>query len=120
MNSQMRRIDLVCKLFGPFFIGVVDGVSTETAILVNLGMNCISVVIEYFSIAKVRLFGAVNLLRHLLTQAGLLSSTGVAAAKKSAQPHARTRAKCGSSTWPKTAVHHTLYEEGWRGYVGLL
>lgn len=53
MNSQMRRIDLVCKLFGPFFIGVVDGVSTETAILVNLGMNCISVVIEYFSIAKV-------------------------------------------------------------------
>lgn len=49
----MRRIDLVCKLFGPFFIGVVDGVSTETAILVNLGMNCISVVIEYFSIAKV-------------------------------------------------------------------
>jgi iron-regulated transporter 1 len=53
MNSQMRRIDLVCKLFGPFFIGVVDGISTETAILVNLAMNCISVVIEYFSIAKV-------------------------------------------------------------------
>ncbi|KAF7546509.1 hypothetical protein G7Z17_g8390 [Cylindrodendrum hubeiense] len=53
MNSQMRRIDLICKLFGPFFIGVVDGISTETAILVNLGMNCVSVVIEYFSIAKV-------------------------------------------------------------------
>ncbi|CAM1511449.1 Fc.00g089620.m01.CDS01 [Cosmosporella sp. VM-42] len=53
MNSQMRRIDLVCKLFGPFFIALVDGTSTETAILVNLGMNCVSVVIEYFSIAKV-------------------------------------------------------------------
>ncbi|KPM38881.1 hypothetical protein AK830_g7672 [Neonectria ditissima] len=53
MNSQMRRIDLVCKLFGPFFIGVIDGISTETAILVNLGMNCVSVVIEYVSIAKV-------------------------------------------------------------------
>ncbi|KAI5463355.1 Ferroporti-1 [Mariannaea sp. PMI_226] len=53
INSQMRRIDLVCKLFGPFLIGVLDGISTETAILVNLAMNCISVVIEYFSIAKV-------------------------------------------------------------------
>ncbi|KAK7418370.1 hypothetical protein QQX98_003990 [Neonectria punicea] len=53
MNSQMRRIDLACKLFGPFFIGVIDGISTEIAILVNLGMNCVSVVIEYISIAKV-------------------------------------------------------------------
>jgi solute carrier family 40 (iron-regulated transporter), member 1 len=53
MNSQMRRIDLVCKLLGPFFIGILDGVSTETAILVNLAMNCTSVVVEYFTIAKV-------------------------------------------------------------------
>ena len=53
MNSQMRRIDLVCKLLGPFFIGMADGVSTETAILVNLAMNCASVVIEYFTIARV-------------------------------------------------------------------
>lgn len=53
MNSQMRRIDLVCKLFGPFFIGILDGVSTETAILVNLAMNCASVIVEYFTIAKV-------------------------------------------------------------------
>ncbi|KAM0297818.1 hypothetical protein ACHAPM_009099 [Fusarium culmorum] len=53
MNSQMRRIDLVCKLLGPFFIGMVDGFSTETAILVNLVMNCASVVIEYFTIARV-------------------------------------------------------------------
>ncbi|KAI1011286.1 hypothetical protein LB504_002329 [Fusarium proliferatum] len=53
MNSQMRRIDLVCKLLGPFFIGILDGVSTETAILVNLAMNCASVIVEYFTIAKV-------------------------------------------------------------------
>lgn len=53
MNAQMRRIDLVCKLFGPLFIAIVDGVSTEAAILVNLGMNACSVVGEYFSIAKV-------------------------------------------------------------------
>lgn len=49
----MRRIDLICKLLGPFFIGIMDGISTETAILINLAMNCISVVFEYFSIAKV-------------------------------------------------------------------
>ncbi|KAF5666201.1 ferroportin [Fusarium heterosporum] len=53
MNSQMRRIDLICKLLGPFFIGIMDGISTETAILINLSMNCASVVIEYFTIAKV-------------------------------------------------------------------
>ncbi|ESU11014.1 hypothetical protein FGSG_05096 [Fusarium graminearum PH-1] len=32
---------------------LVDGFSTETAILVNLIMNCASVVIEYFTIARV-------------------------------------------------------------------
>lgn len=53
MNSQMRRIDLVCKLLGPFFISIMDGISTETAILVNLGMNCTSVVVEYITIARV-------------------------------------------------------------------
>ncbi|KAJ5190710.1 uncharacterized protein N7498_009695 [Penicillium cinerascens] len=53
MNAQMRRIDLVCKLIGPLFIALIDGISTEAAILVNLGMNVCSVVVEYFSIAKV-------------------------------------------------------------------
>ncbi|KAJ5801084.1 uncharacterized protein N7518_003152 [Penicillium psychrosexuale] len=53
MNAQMRRIDLVCKLIGPLFIALIDGISTEVAILVNLGMNVCSVVVEYFSIAKV-------------------------------------------------------------------
>lgn len=53
MNSQMRRIDLICKLLGPFFIGIMDGISTETAIFVNLGMNCTSVIVEYITIARV-------------------------------------------------------------------
>ncbi|PYH91069.1 iron-regulated transporter [Aspergillus ellipticus CBS 707.79] len=53
MNAQMRQIDLICKLIGPFFIALIDGISTEAAILVNLGMNVCSVVVEYFSIAKV-------------------------------------------------------------------
>lgn len=53
MNAQMRRIDLVCKLIGPLFIASMDVISTDTAILVNFGMNLGSVVVEYHSIAKV-------------------------------------------------------------------
>lgn len=53
MNAQMRRIDLICKLVGPLAIALVDGVSTKIAILFNLGMNICSVVVEYFSIARV-------------------------------------------------------------------
>ncbi|BAE66043.1 unnamed protein product [Aspergillus oryzae RIB40] len=52
-NAQMRRIDLICKLIGPLAIALVDGVSTKFAILFNLGMNICSVVVEYFSIARV-------------------------------------------------------------------
>ncbi|KAH8434374.1 uncharacterized protein LDX57_012022 [Aspergillus melleus] len=53
MNAEMRRIDMVCKLIGPLFIALLDGISTEAAILVNLGMNIFSVVVEYFTIARV-------------------------------------------------------------------
>ena len=49
----MRRIDLICKLVGPLFIALIDGISTKAAILTNLGMNVVSVGVEYFSIAKV-------------------------------------------------------------------
>lgn len=52
----MRRIDLGCKLIGPLFIAFIETVSTETAILANLGMNICSVVVEYFSIARVWFF----------------------------------------------------------------
>ncbi|QKX64027.1 uncharacterized protein TRUGW13939_11200 [Talaromyces rugulosus] len=53
LNAQMRRVDLVCKLLGPLFIALIDGISTETAIIVNFGMNICSIAVEYFSIAKV-------------------------------------------------------------------
>jgi iron-regulated transporter 1 len=49
----MRRIDLFCNLFGPFFIALIDGFSTKAAIIVNLAMNVTSVVVEYFAIARV-------------------------------------------------------------------
>ena len=53
----MRRIDLFCKLAGPFLISIVDGVSTKVAILVNLGMNLASILVEYFAIARVSFAG---------------------------------------------------------------
>lgn len=53
INAQMRRIDLICKLLGPLFIALIDGVSTESAIVVNFGLNLASIIIEYFAIAKV-------------------------------------------------------------------
>lgn len=53
MNSQMRRIDLICKLLGPFVIALIDGVSTEIAILVNLGVNLASIPLEYLFIAQI-------------------------------------------------------------------
>ncbi|KAJ5604584.1 iron-regulated transporter [Penicillium lagena] len=52
-KDWMRRIDLICKLVGPLFIALIDGISTKAAILVNLGMNVSSVIVEYFSIAQV-------------------------------------------------------------------
>lgn len=53
INAQMRRIDLLCKLLGPLFIALIDGISTEVAIIVNFAMNIASVTIEYFAIARV-------------------------------------------------------------------
>lgn len=53
LNAQMRRIDLLCKLIGPLVIALLDGISTQHAILINFGMNAASVVVEYFAIAQV-------------------------------------------------------------------
>lgn len=53
LNSQMRRIDLVCKLVGPLAIALVDAHSTTIAITAVLGMNASSVLIEYFAIARI-------------------------------------------------------------------
>ncbi|TQN71685.1 Solute carrier family 40 member 1 [Colletotrichum shisoi] len=53
LNAQMRRIDLLCKLLAPLFIALVDGFSTEIAIVVNFAMNMASVVVEYYAIARI-------------------------------------------------------------------
>ena len=53
LNSQMRRIDLVCKLVGPFAIALVDGFSTTIAIVAVAGMNAPSALTEYFAIARI-------------------------------------------------------------------
>ncbi|PTB61595.1 hypothetical protein BBK36DRAFT_62629, partial [Trichoderma citrinoviride] len=53
MNAQMRRIDLLCKLFGPLFIAMVDARSSRVAIIINFGMNAASLPIEYLAIARV-------------------------------------------------------------------
>ncbi|RMZ76630.1 hypothetical protein DV738_g4849, partial [Chaetothyriales sp. CBS 135597] len=53
VNSQMRRIDLACKLLGPFLISVFDSVSTLLAIEINFGLNVLSIAVEYVMILKV-------------------------------------------------------------------
>ena len=53
LNARMRRIDLFCKLAGPLFIALIDGASTKIAIFITLGINVLSVPIEYSAIAQV-------------------------------------------------------------------
>ncbi|KAL8742446.1 MAG: hypothetical protein Q9190_005069 [Brigantiaea leucoxantha] len=67
MNSQMRRIDLCCKLLSPLTVAVLDGISTKTAILVTLGCNSVSILAEYILIA--RLYDAVPALAGHSTEA---------------------------------------------------
>jgi hypothetical protein len=53
LNSRMRRIDLFCKLIGPLVISLIDGFSTTLAVAITGGMTILSVVFEYWSIARV-------------------------------------------------------------------
>lgn len=53
MNSQMRRIDLFCKLVSPLAIALLDGFSSVVVISSTLVVNLISVLAEYFLIAWV-------------------------------------------------------------------
>ncbi len=53
LNASIRRIDLFCKLVAPVFISIVEGYSTFTAIWTVVILTTISVVIEYFAIARV-------------------------------------------------------------------
>lgn len=49
----MRRIDLFCKLFGPLVIALIDSASPRIAIIVTGAMTGLSVLVEYFTIARV-------------------------------------------------------------------
>ena len=53
LNSRMRRIDLICKLFGPLMIALIDGVSTKLAISLIFGTNAVCIIVEYFTIVLV-------------------------------------------------------------------
>lgn len=53
MNSQMRRIDLFCKLVSPLAIALLDGVSSAIAVSVTLTINVTSMFAEYLLIAWV-------------------------------------------------------------------
>lgn len=49
----MRRIDLICKLVAPVVISLVDALSTEVAVWTTLGVNVLSVLVEYRAIEQV-------------------------------------------------------------------
>ena len=53
LNSQMRRIDLICKLLGPLVIALVDAQSLRLTVSVLSGTNAVSLAIEYFAIEGV-------------------------------------------------------------------
>lgn len=53
LNSQMRRIDLFCKLVGPLAISFIDVASSQTAILATGTMTLLSMPVEYFAINRV-------------------------------------------------------------------
>ena len=53
LNSQMRRIDLFCKLAGPLIIALINGISTRLGIIIIFALNVTSVAIEYWAIANV-------------------------------------------------------------------
>lgn len=54
LNSQMRRIDLGCKLLGPLIVALADALSTRAAILGTLVLSLSSVLVEYYTITRVR------------------------------------------------------------------
>lgn len=69
MNAQMRRIDLFCKIIGPLAVATIDGFSPRIAVLATLGLNMVSMVVEYALIARVY---------HCVPDLQLKSSSGAA------------------------------------------
>ncbi|GAB7363872.1 hypothetical protein MBLNU230_g4436t1 [Neophaeotheca triangularis] len=62
LNSQMRRIDLFCKLVGPLAISVIDSGFSSVAAVIGAGtLTFVSLPFEYIAIAQV--YKAVDALR---------------------------------------------------------
>lgn len=53
LNSQMRRIDLFCKLIAPLVVSLLDTVSSELAIAGTGLLTIAAIPAEYFAIARV-------------------------------------------------------------------
>lgn len=53
LNSQMRRIDLFCKLAGPLVIALINGISIRLGIIIIFALNVSSITTEYWAIEKV-------------------------------------------------------------------
>ncbi|KAG8419449.1 hypothetical protein J3458_004313 [Metarhizium acridum] len=73
MNARIRRIDLACKLVGPFVISLVAMASTVIAIWTVLGVNVASVLIEYICIERV--YKSVPALERVSADEEIASST---------------------------------------------
>ncbi|OQV05726.1 hypothetical protein CLAIMM_10410 [Cladophialophora immunda] len=53
LNSQMRRIDLFCKLCSPLLIASLESYNTKVAVAVMGSVNAMSTIAEYIFIARV-------------------------------------------------------------------
>ncbi|PWW77267.1 hypothetical protein C7212DRAFT_357277 [Tuber magnatum] len=105
LNSQMRRIDLFCKLLGPLAVSMVDGISTVVAIYVVLGLNLASVGVEYFAIAGVyRIVPALQVPRTHPTSTSTSTSPGEEPIDTLPQPRSRLRS---IYTPISTYLHHS-------------
>lgn len=74
LNATIRRIDLACKLGGPFAIAILDGYSTRIAILANLATNALSLPVEWYAIEKV--FNAIPALKEQKSSASHVPQQG--------------------------------------------
>ena len=92
LNSQMRRIDLLCKLLGPLLIAFVDAGSVLWTIYVIFGTNLLSLLIEYFAISQV--YRKVPTLRSKQTVAAGI--TGVSTVARDEPIYQRLPAACAS------------------------
>ncbi|KAH1776549.1 hypothetical protein KXV95_005688 [Aspergillus fumigatus] len=108
LNASMRRIDLFCKLVAPVVISLVDGLSTKVAVWTVLGVNALSVFIEYIAIAQVY-----NAIPELVRTASVPTDDGFRAVED-----AREHPTANQKGIIKSAIHLVKRAASpWRQYV---